>query len=396
MKDKNFSQLNNSNYFISPKILYGINVLYNIESELNRLGYKNILLITNEVLKNTSAVESFIKYLFKNLGYSVKIFTTEAKEPTLDMVKAVVEFTRSEKDGIVIGLGGGSVMDQSKIAAVLAKNTGEIEDFVGDEKVKNNGLPLMLVPATAGTGSEVSMSGLFVNSDGKKLQIKSRKMLASLAIVDPVVTLSLPPKPTAYTGMDALSHAIESIMSINCTSLIMPIALEAVSLIKNNLPTVYLDGSNIHARLNMSIGSTLAGLSLNSGVVLGHSIGYTLDRFGLPHGMGVAVALAYITKFNLNIIPDKIRCISKAMGYEGDFDDFLKVSSFLVDSIKSLIKLLDIPLSLQPFGINLDTAYKLADECYSKYPRPNNPRKYTRDEIREIYKQMYKGVIAVD
>jgi len=203
--------------FISPtKVVFGVNALKSVGDELKSFNQEKILLLTDKVIRETEPAKEFISTLSSD-GFEVKVFESEVKEPTVDMVNASVDFVRSEKEGIVIGMGGGSVMDQAKIAAALAKNEGEAEDYVGVDKIPNRGLPLVLIPTTAGTGAETSKNAVFLGRKGKSV-ISSPNILTDLAIIDPIVTVSLPPRPTAFTGMDALSHAIEGIMSLNCNN----------------------------------------------------------------------------------------------------------------------------------------------------------------------------------
>jgi len=309
-----YNPLEKTYTFISPtKVIFGVGVLKGVGDELKSFNQKKILLITDKVIRETEPAKEFISILCSN-GFEVKVFESEVKEPTAEMMDSSVGFVRSEKEGIVIGMGGGSVMDQAKIASALAKNEGEAEDYVGVDKIPNRGLPLVLVPTTAGTGAETSKNAVFLGRGGRKAVVSSPNILTDLAVIDPIITVSLPPRPTAFTGMDALSHAIEGIMSLNCNPMAMAVALEAISLINTNLPIAYLNGSDIQARFNMCIAATLGGLSLNAGAVLGHSVAYTLDHFGAPHGLGCAIALPHVMKFNALAIPDKMKRIARALG----------------------------------------------------------------------------------
>jgi len=381
--------------FISPtKVIFGIGVLKSVGNELKSLNQKRVLLITDKAIRETTPAKEFISTLSSN-GFEVKVFESEIKEPTAEMMSASIDFVRSEKEGIVIGMGGGSVMDQAKMSSVLAKNEGEAEDYIGANKIQNDGLPLVLVPTTAGTGAETSKNAVFLGRKGKSV-VSSPRILPALAIIDPVVTVSLPPRPTAFTGMDALSHAIESIMSLNCNPVVMAVALEAVSLINTNLPIAYLNGLDIQARFNMCIAATLGGLSLNGGAVLGHSVGYTLDHFDLPHGLGCGIALPHVMKFNALTIPQKMKRIAKALGLSDDrINDPIQAASYAVNAVKRLNELLNIPLSLKSMGVSKEKAAELADECFTKYPRPNNPRKYLKDDIVKLYEQLWSGDLDI-
>jgi alcohol dehydrogenase class IV len=390
-----YNPLEKVHTFISPgKIIFGVEALKNIGNELEILNQDKIILITDKVIRNTVPVQEFISILLSN-KFKVKVFESEIKEPTVDMVNIFVDFVRSEKKGIVIGIGGGSIMDQAKIGSALATNKGEAEDYVGANKIQNDGLPLILIPTTAGTGAEASKNALFMGRRGKSA-VSSPKILPTLAVIDPIVTISLPPRPTAFTGMDTLSHAIEGIMSLNCNPMVMASALEVISLVNTNLPIAYINGSNIQARYEMCIAATLGGLCLNAGVVLGHSIAYTLDHFDIPHGLGCAIALPYIIKFNSPVIFHKMKRIAGALGLNDDrINDPVQITSYIVDTIKHLNALFCISLSLQSMAIDKEKIKELADECFSKYPRPNNPREYSKDDIVTLYEQLWSGDLDI-
>lgn len=377
--------------FESPtKVIFGINALKGIEGVLEDFDQQKILLFTDKVICETEPAKEFISTL-SSKGLEIRVFTSEAKEPTIDMVNDSVEFVRSEKQGIVIGMGGGSVMDQAKIAAALARNEGGVEEYTGVNKVPHRGLPLVLVPTTAGTGAETSKNAVFLGRKGKSV-ITTPNILADLAIIDPVVTVSLPPSPTAFTGMDALSHAIEGIMSLNCNPMVMAVALEAVSLINANLSIAYLNGSDIRARFNMCMAATLGGLSLSAVMVLGHAVAYTLDHFELPHGLGCAIALPHVMKFNASAIPQKMKRVARALGLpDSRIEGPIQAAAYAVNRVKDLNELLGIPISLQSMGVEKEKATELADECFTKYPKPNNPRRYSKGDLVRLYEQLWSG-----
>lgn len=390
-----YNPLEKLNKFILPnKIIFGVGALEKIEDELKQFGQSKILLITEKVIKNTVPVKRFISTLSSN-GFEVKVFESEVKEPTVGMLNAFVDFIRPEKEGIVMGIGGGSIMDQAKVASILATNEGEVEDYVGADKVRNDGLPLVLIPTTAGTGSETSKNAVLKWKE-KKLVVSSLKILPDLAVIDPIVTVSLPPRPTAFTGMDALSHAIESIISVNCNPLVMAMSLEVISLVNTNLPIAYFSGYDIQARYNMSLAATLAGFSLNAGVVLGHSIAYTLEHFDIPHGLGCAIALPYIIKFNAPVIPYKMKRMARALGLNDDrINDPIQTASYVINTVSRLNSLFNIPLSLKSMGIDKKKAKELAEECFAKFPRPTNPRTYSKDDLVILYEDLWSGDLDI-
>ncbi len=390
-----YNPLEKLNKFILPnKIIFSVGALEKIEPELKQFRQSKVLLITDKVIKNTAPVKRFISTLSSN-GFEVKVFESEVKEPTLEMLNAFVDFIRSEKEGIVMGLGGGSIMDQAKVASILATNEGEVEDYVGADNVQNDGLPLVLIPTTAGTGAETSKNAVLKGKE-KKLVVSSLKILPDLAVIDPIMTVSLPPRPTAFTGMDALSHAIESIISLNCNPLVMAMSLEVISLVNTNLPIAYFSGYDIQARYNMSLAATLAGFSLNAGAVLAHSISYTLDHFGVPHGLGCAIALPQTIRFNAPVIPDKMKRMARALDLNDDrINDPIQTAAYVVNTVSRLNSLFNIPLSLKSMGIDKEKTKELAEECFTKFPRPNNPRTYSKEDLIGMYEDLWFGELDI-
>jgi len=395
MTENYFNPLEKLNKFILPnKTIFSVGALEKVQDELEQFDKSKIFLITDKVIKETTPARKFIT-LLSSSGFEVKIFESEIKEPTVDMLNDFVDFIGLEKDAIVMGLGGGSIMDQAKVASILATNEGKVEDFVGQEKVQNDGLPLVLIPTTAGTGAETSKNAVLKGKD-KKLVVSSLKILPDLAIIDPILTLSLPPRPTAFTGMDALSHAIESIISLNCNPLVMAMSLEVISLVNENLPLAYFSGYNIQARYNMSLAATLAGFSLNGGAVLAHSVSYTLDHFNVPHGLGCAIALPQVIRFNAPVIPEKMKRMARALGLNDDrINDPIKTASFVVNTVSRLNSLFNIPLSLKSMGIDKEKSKELAEECFTKFPRPNNPRTYSKKDLIVMYEDLWSGELEI-
>ncbi|MEM2111114.1 MAG: iron-containing alcohol dehydrogenase, partial [Candidatus Bathyarchaeia archaeon] len=259
-------------FSLPKKILFGIGISEKVGLEAKELGGKNVLLVTDKNLETIGIPKKIEDYLIKE-DLNVDIFSNVEAEPSLEVAEAVAEAARNKGYDVVVGCGGGSVLDMAKIAAMAATNPGHMKNYVGVNLVKKPSLPKILLPTTAGTGSEVTnIAVVTLTEDEIKSAIISPKILGDIAMVDPSLTFGMPPVLTASTGLDALSHSLEALMSIDANSITDSLALQALSLIFSNLLEAYKSG-NVESRVNMSLGSLMAGMAFgNAGVCLGHAV----------------------------------------------------------------------------------------------------------------------------
>ena len=380
---------------IPSHIEWGLGVSRSLGVLVKAIGGKAVLLLTDRSVGQLPATRMIIDAL-KEQELVVEVFEGVVGEPTNAMVEAAVQFVRAHsKDAVVIGMGGGSILDQSKIAAAMVGNEGSFEVYCGANKLHARGLPLVLVPTTAGTGSETSKNAIFVDSNGTKKVISSPMLLAELVVVDPLLTVSLPANVTAFTGMDALSHAIEGILSLRCNPVVEGIALQAIRLVHENLVPAFCNGNDLVARENMCVAAMLGGMCLNAGVVLGHSIAYTLGHFDLPHGLGCATALPHIMRFNMPCTLEKMGKIALALGAEQSTGEALDLPRYALQAVVDLANDLGMPVALSAIGVSKDDLPTLAEECYQKYPRPSNPRQYSKDELFHLYERLWSGELGL-
>ena len=324
-------------------------------------------------------------------GFEVDVFSDVVGEPELAVVQSLIEKVRAAPYIAVIGLGGGSAMDMAKLAAALAANAGEVGELVGAVHFDRPPLPLVLVPTTAGTGAEATKVSMLA-AGGQKVIIVSPHLVPAAAVLDPTLTLSLPPKVTASTGIDALSHALEALMSKNATPFTDAAALTAVGVVARFLEVAYREPSNLEARRAMMFAAYQAGLSLNAGVVLGHSIAYTVaNRARLPHGVSCAVALPYCAAYNARGAENGLERVAALLGARADGETG---ASAVVDWLASLNERLGIPASLQEVGVDYHDLSAMADECLSRYPRPNNPVPVEREGLSRLYEHLFTGDIG--
>jgi len=256
-------------------------------------------------------------------------------------------------------------------------------------KIAKPGLPKIMVPTTAGTGAEVTFTAVFINEETKsKGGMNGDLLFPDVALLDPQLTLSLPPAVTATTGIDALTHAIEAFTSIQASTLSDLYAREAISLISTNLRLTFARGDNLAARSAMLMGSLLAGRALaTAGVGLVHAMAYPLGgMFGIPHGLANAVLLPYVLQYNIIGNPDKFARIAAAMGERIDGLSLREAAEAAVTAVQILNDDIGIPETLAELDIPADRIPEMADIALTvARPVANNPRKPTREEVIAIY-----------
>jgi len=392
MVEQVFYQILKTFAFKCPYLIFGNNTIERLGVEVKKYG-KKILLVTDKGLIKAGLADKKVIPSLDKEDLDVDVFDEVETEPSVGCVGKVSEKVRNKSYDAVIGLGGGSSLDMAKTASFIAKTPGSVTDYMGKDKVKTKGLPLILVPTTAGTGSEVSPYIVLSTAEAKK-SIVSPLVMADVSIVDPLLTLSLPPKLTAGTGLDALSHAIEGMMSLKSSKLSDALALEAIRLVGKYVERAYLNGDDIEARYHMSLAATLAGLVLGTaGVNLGHSIAHTISmRKHLHHGFTCGMTLPYAMMYNISVCRDKFIAIAEALGEKVEGLSPIEASEKAVNSVIELNRRLNIPLSLKEIGIAEEILPELADELVQKYPRPNNPRKFEKEALLKLYELMYEGI----
>ena len=325
------------------------------------------------------------------IGYV--LFDKAAPEPPIELADEGAKLALKKKCDGVVGIGGGSAMDLAKAIAVLAANKGKAEDYLGLNKVPGPGLPKIMVPTTAGTGSEVTFTAVFIRKKLKKKEgMNSPYLYPDLALLDPELTLTLPPHPTAATGIDALCHAIESYTSINASPMSEMMSLEAIRLISENLRTAVHDGTNIEAREAMLLGSLYAGLGLaNAGVTAVHSLSYPLGgKYGISHGLANTIMLPRVMAFNLPGAQEKFVDIAEIMGEIVDDLPLREAAYLSVEAVESLIEDCGVFTTLEELEIPEADFPELAKVAMTvARPLANNPCKMTPEDMVEIYQECY-------
>jgi len=376
----------------AKKIVFGNGSILTLASHVKEHHAQNPLIVIDKNLAKTGMQERIASILVSE-GIKFTVFDKVEPEPRIETADEGAALAVKNKCDMVIGIGGGSAMDVAKAIAVIATNKGAAVDYLGLNKVPKAGLPKIMIPTTAGTGSEVTFTAVFVRKNLKKKEgMNSPYLYPELALLDPELTLSLPPAPTAQTGLDALCHAIESYTSVNSSPMSEMFSLEAISLIAENLRACVHDGKNIVARERMLLGSLYAGIGLaNAGVTAVHSLSYPLGgKFGVSHGLANTILLAPVMAFNLPGALEKFADVADAMGECTEGLPVREAAYLAVDAVEALIEDCGIEASIRDFGVKETDFPALADVAVTvARPLENNPRKMTKEDMIAIYAEAF-------
>lgn len=359
--------------------------------KVKQLGLRKVLVVYDKGVKDVGIADLIIENL-KNAGVEIVIYDKVLPDPPDYLVEEGAEIARRENIDGIVAVGGGSSMDTAKGINVLINNDPPIMKYFGVQKNLKPGVPMVFIPTTSGTGSEVTnMCVISCISRGNKDSVVSPVCVASLAIVDPDLTLGLPQKMTAATGVDALAHAVESITGSQANPLSDALAREAIRMISKWLPVAYKDGSNAEAREQMVLASTFAGMAFTNALVhLGHSIGHTLGaHFHIPHGVACAIALPEVIEYTSKTEYKKVRMICECLGAElSDDATSEEIGVAAKKSLRDLIKSVGIP-NLKELGIQLEDVMKVAPVITQDTGFAMIPYRITAAKVAEMLKSAY-------
>ena len=383
--------LNSFNFNTTAGLRFGSGQAKNSCKEIfNKLGSR-ILFITDKGLMSLGLTKPTIEEL-KKMG-SVEIFSEVESDPSQKTLLKAIEIGKKFKATGVVGFGGGSSMDVAKLVALILGSNEDLEEVWGVAKAKGPRLPLVLVPTTAGTGSEVTPVAIITVGEEEKKGVSSSIILPDLAILDPELTLGLPARTTAATGIDAMVHAIEAYASTNKNNNLISkmIAIEALKLLGKSIETAVLDGSNLEARGNMLIGSMLAGKAFaNSPVAAVHALAYPIGgTFHVSHGLSNSLVLPYVLRFN-SVDAKAAKYYSELAQYVFPDLDINKgtqaVCAEFINTLEDLSKRLGLPQKLREVNIPNEACKKMASDAMKQTRLlVNNPRKVTETDAFNIY-----------
>ena len=322
-------------------------------------------------------------------GISVAVYDKVSADPTLDQAKEVIALLNADMPDLVIGFGGGSSIDVAKIAAVMTGNPGQdLRKLVGVNLVPNPGLPTLFIPTTAGTGSEATNISILNDVERQvKLGVVSEYMYAHTVLIDPELTLTLPPRMTSWTGLDALIHAVEAYVSRAATPITDSLAARAIELIARYLRKAYADGANMEAREGMLTASLLAGMAFTNTQCGGaHACAMAVGaRYHLAHGLATTLMLPATMEYNLIAAPEKYRRIAEMFGYPTAGLSLYDGAALSVRAVTDLAKSMDFVFGLEHYGAAEDHVKELAPLTLLNARLWNsNPRTVTQEQVEKI------------
>ncbi|MEK4129414.1 iron-containing alcohol dehydrogenase [Solibacillus sp. FSL W8-0474] len=380
--------------FMPTKVISKIGASEEVGEILQAHEYKTILLITDNGILNSGILEKIYKSL-DNLSIEYKTYSEVEPNPKSISITKILNLYKNYKVDAILAIGGGSSIDTAKAVSIMLKNAGSILDYEGVEKIPNDGVPLIAIPTTAGTGSEVTASTIITDENTLfKVAILSSKIYPKIAILDAKLTLNCPRHITSSTGMDALTHAIESYLSKQKNPVSNAIALRAINLIEENINKAYYYGTDIDSRAKMLEASMLSGYAFSQ-TRLGnvHAISQAFGGlFDIPHGVANATLLPYVMEYNLPAAIDEYVDISKALNV---YNENLTAKENATNVVKKIFKMneeLEIPLYTKELGVNLEHIDQIIRDSMRSGNILVNPRLTTSKDIEYLVRSSYDGV----
>ena len=374
------------------RIVFGAGSLKRLGEETRRIGGRKVMVVTDPGLKNAGVLDQATEVLAA-AGLDFAVFAEVENDPRIEVALACTDAAKTFCPDVIVGLGGGSSLDIAKVSSVMMTNDGSIETYFGMELVPKPGVPLILIPTTAGTGSE--MTSICVLSDTRnevKRGIVSEHMYARAALLDPLLTLGLPPGVTAMTGMDALVHAVESFVGLQASIFTDALNLQAIRLVAANLRQAFSQGGNITARENMLQASCLAGMAFsNTQNGLSHALALSIGgKYHLPHGLLTAFTIPWVMTYNLIANPAKFIQIAEAFGERTAHLPEIEAARLSVKAVNNLLADLGISCKLRDYGVPREEFSALAKGTMSAARLiNNNPRKVCKEDVVAILEDNY-------
>lgn len=370
------------------KVISGVNATDNLESISKEFNTDRALIVSDMGVWKAGLVEK-PKSILENANIKVDIVNDVPPEPELEQVTKVFDRVKNEKYGLLVGIGGGSVMDVTKLLSVLMTNEMPLQDMLGTEKIPLKGVPLLMIPTTAGTGSEATPNAIVAIPEQElKIGIVSHWLIPDSVILDPAMTLKLPPSVTASTGMDALTHALECYISTKANPFSDTFALRSIRLIYHSIRKAYLDGGDIDARHDMLLGSFFAGMCIaTSGTAAVHALAYPLGgKFKIPHGVSNAMLLPHVMEFNLDAVVERLRDVSAEMGIDITSITAQEAAGKVVEQLYEISRDLNIPSNLGEIGIKVQDVDAMVEAaCKVTRLLDNNPKRMLPEDMKKIY-----------
>ncbi len=382
-------------YNLSPMLMLGSGCRHKLTDILEGQSGAKALLVTDKDIRQLGIPDEISEILGK-AGIETAVFDEVAADPTTDQVTAGLQMFLNENCSMIVAVGGGSPIDCAKNIVYVARE-GAFEPAVS---FRWGRFPLIAIPTTAGTGSEVSQYLVITDSDsGNKVVLRDSSFIPSVAVCDAELTTSLPPSVTVNTGMDAFSHALESYLATCATDFSDALAMKAIGIIVEFLPRAYKNGKrDMEAREKMMEAQMLAGMAFsNAGLGLCHATSHAVgSKYGVPHGRANAIMLPYVLAYNLPVVQRKVSRLFPILASRRGGLSWLQTSQEVGRIIWDLLRSLDIPASLKEEGVKAAGISELVETAYADPAGNTNPCTYEKSDINEIYRAALAGEMPFD
>lgn len=381
-------------FAMPARIRYGIGIHHQIGRILKEeMKYRKAFILTGRHVAKSGIIDK-IAASCEDAGMEFQIFAEAMPEPAVEDIDRIVEILQKSRADVVVAVGGGSPIDTAKTVCMLMTNGGSCREYLfgGSKTVTKPGMPMIAIPTTAGSGSEMTAAAVIVNKQkNAKLSITSEHLVPKAAFLDPELQVGMPPFITATTGMDALTHAIESYVSKRENPVADIFALKAVELISRSLRKAATDGTDLAARADMALASTLAGVAfMNGGLGIVHGISQTLGAVAhVAHGAANALLLPYCMQKNAPACPEKFKVIAQALGENVSGISAPKAAEMAADAVFRLAKDLQIPVKLQEVGVKRDMFDEIIKGTMEYRMLAINPKQITEQDVLDILEAAY-------
>ena len=374
-------------FYLPTEIQMGEGCFAELGSQAARYGRRAMLVCGAKSLRTSGRLGQALACL-KDAGIATTVYDAIADEPTLDAIQTGLDQARADDVQVMIGIGGGSAIDAAKAIAGLYTLPGTVHEYHrGERTLSGGGLPWIAVPTTAGTGAEVTKNAVLLDSENQiKFSLRHDGWFASVALVDPQMTLSLPPDVTAASGSDALTQAIESYTSIGASPVTDGLAVEAISRIARSLKQAVQDGSNLEARADMLYGSTLAGCAMANARLGGvHGMAHPLGaRYHIPHGLICGLLLPYTMAYNVAYAEEKYAHIAQLLGVYTRGMIVQTAAKAAITRVSELLIDVEIPQRMEPLGVKKEDFPIIIEGSLPSGSLKHNPRPLSAEDVETI------------
>ena len=380
------------NFFpITTDIHCGLGALEDLPRHVRTHNGSQVVLVTDPGLRKAGVVTR-VERVLKSAGIPFTTYDQVPENSNTRAAQAVVDMIKHEGANLLVALGGGSSIDTAKIASALAVHPGPLKDYLGFNKFHHPSLPVIAIPTAAGTGAEVSIFAVVTDDETKvKTACAGKTLLPRVALLDPEMTISLPPKLTAATGLDALAHAMECFVNTACQPISGSLAWGSMTLVGRFLRRAVKDGTDKEARYGMLLASTLGLMAMDSTRVgPAHALAMPLGSWGtnLHHGLLIGVLLPEVMEFNHLAAPDRYASVARALGEPVDGKPVEVAAKMAVDAVRRLNADIGIPRDLKQYGVPQDSVDRILDEAMKSGNLPVNPRKVERSDLEKMLRKL--------